>query len=64
MRLLVVTDVPDIPRGFIQTIAPDPDVVKAREKKVAKLKAEMGDKYLLARPIRRLKNGSPSDRSK
>jgi hypothetical protein len=31
--------------------APDTECVKKREDKVRKLKAQMGDKYLLAKPI-------------
>jgi len=33
---------------YSNTLKPDPKVVKAREKKLASIKAEMGDKYLLA----------------
>jgi hypothetical protein len=35
-------------------LKPDPKAVKDREKKIAKIKAEMGDKYRLAKPVERV----------
>jgi hypothetical protein len=35
-------------------LKPDPVAVKAREKKVAKLKAMLGDKYRLAKPVEKV----------
>ena len=35
-------------------LKPDPEVVKRREEQVAKIKAEMGDKFRLAKPIEKL----------
>jgi hypothetical protein len=32
---------------------PSPSMIEAREKKIAKCKKMMGDKYLLAKPIQR-----------
>lgn len=38
---------------YMIAIRPDPDAVRAREKRVKKVIAEMGDKYLLAKPVGR-----------
>lgn len=35
-------------------LKPDPEVVKRREEQVAKIKAEMGDKFLLAKRIEKV----------
>lgn len=35
-------------------LKPDPEAVKRREEQVAKIKAEMGDKFRLAKPIEKL----------
>ncbi len=38
-------------------IRPDEALVSARERKVAELIKEMGDKYLLATPVKRITQG-------
>ena len=35
-------------------LKPDPEAVKRREEQVAKIKAEMGDKFLLAKRIEKV----------
>ena len=37
---------------------PDPAIMEQRLKKVAELKAKMGNFYLLAKPIQRKQNGN------
>jgi len=45
---------PDLAPDLYNLSAPDRQAVERRERLVEELKVQMGDKYLLARPVKRI----------